>query len=697
MYARLALTPAPSWRRLATLGALLVSLSACGDDGNSPKDSTATDARSDTSSSPDVLNTTNRPPELERIGDRVVAVGQPLVIVVSARDADDDTLTWSIFGNLPDGARFDKAAHRFEWTPPRADETIYLTFVVSDGQEFDRETIRVSVVSELTANPPTFSPVGDRAIPVDQPFELRLVATDPDGDRVTYGFEGSLPAGAALDATTGIFTWTPGSDSVGAPTDITFTATDGFVSTQLAIRLVVDDGREGLARPPAFTMGKGITATVGEALNLTIEANDPNGDALTFAIVGTTPNGASVAGDKLRWTPATEDAGRAVAIILSATDGSFTAIHVVTITVQRPAAGACGTDTFEPNDLASAPAAITAGTHTAAICDSATEADVDYYTFNSTGNQRLDVRIEFDASLGDLDLYLLSTNEDLLAASEGSGSVERLTFTITSPGTFIIAVIGYTDVPLSVPYQLTVATGAATACIDDSFSGNHSPATAKAYSAAVEAASLSLCAERPDYWVVTPRCGQRIEALLDIQSAADLDMYLYDSTDFSGPSGTTAVAAAITENSLESLTLAAATRAAPHLLEIVSYPNNTTSSPYEIYVQMTGGCTEDARSNRTRATATAIGNGNTTGITCCADDWFALDLRATDSVFVEFSSTVGAVRVVGYGTDGTTQLDADGPVTANGLVLIEATTAGRYYLKVTGAPGAAYTLIVEIF
>ncbi|NOZ02063.1 MAG: hypothetical protein GXP54_09270, partial [Deltaproteobacteria bacterium] len=70
----------------------------------------------------------NHAPVLERIGDRVVAVGQTLKIEASATDADGDALTFSVYGDVPQGAKFDKGTHVFTWVPLQADKVIYLTF-----------------------------------------------------------------------------------------------------------------------------------------------------------------------------------------------------------------------------------------------------------------------------------------------------------------------------------------------------------------------------------------------------------------------------------------------------------------------------------------------------------------------------------------------------------------------------------------
>jgi hypothetical protein len=676
---------------------LALTSSACGDDGPAA----STDIPRDTSNSNDsgpAADTTsgNRPPELERIGDRVVAVDRTLVIVANARDPDDDPLTWSLFGNVPDGARFDKAARRFEWTPTEAGRTVFLTFMVSDGTDFDRETIRIQVVTELTENAPVFTPLGDRALPVGVPWELRLEATDPDGETVTYGHEDALPEGATLDPTSGIFAWTPSADQAGIVHEVVFLASDASASARLPLRFVVDDGRAGLALPPAFTMSKAASATAGQRLDLALGATDPNGDALTFAVLGESPSGATLAGNTWTWTPATEDAGRAVRIVFTASDGTFTAVHTVTVSVQRPAAGSCGSDPHEPNETFAEARTIETGTTDAAMCDTETTRDSDYFRLTIPAGQQLDARIDFDPALGDLDLYLLDANEDILAASEGITGTEQVAFPSAASAPVTLAVIGYSDVPLAVPYRLTTSFAPANACSDDAFAGNHSPASARAYNDNVGSAQLQLCAGKPDYWTFPVVCGQSIEILLDIGAEADLDMALYDDPTGPGTTGRAPIASAASEESLESIEIPAAARTGTHLLEVVSYPNNAVSAPYELVIDTNGGCSDDGFNNIDRATARAFPNGlqggTVTGTLCCTNDWFAITLAAGDEVIVESTPSGGAMTMVALAPDGTTQVDTDGPRTGPGLLLFEAELPGTYFVRVSGAVGVTYTL-----
>ena len=67
---------------------------------------------------------------------------------------------------------------------------------------------------------PILQPIGARTLIENQAFQLQLVASDPDGDALTYSATG-LPPGAMFNAQTGLFTWTPNYFTAGEY-DVTF-------------------------------------------------------------------------------------------------------------------------------------------------------------------------------------------------------------------------------------------------------------------------------------------------------------------------------------------------------------------------------------------------------------------------------------------------------------------------------------------
>lgn len=90
----------------------------------------------------------NRAPALAEIGDRSVDENGTLSFTLAAADPDGTALTYSATG-LPTGANL--AGSSFTWTPTDEQVGSYaITFVASDGEAADSETITVAVVSTTT-------------------------------------------------------------------------------------------------------------------------------------------------------------------------------------------------------------------------------------------------------------------------------------------------------------------------------------------------------------------------------------------------------------------------------------------------------------------------------------------------------------------------------------------------------------------
>ncbi len=89
---------------------------------------------------------TNNPPLLGPIGDYTINEGESLEFIVSASDPDSDALIFGA-GNIPAGANFNPATQLFSWTPTYEQAGEYqTTFLVSDGEYLDAETITITVL-----------------------------------------------------------------------------------------------------------------------------------------------------------------------------------------------------------------------------------------------------------------------------------------------------------------------------------------------------------------------------------------------------------------------------------------------------------------------------------------------------------------------------------------------------------------------
>jgi len=190
----------------------------------------------------------NQPPALVAIGNKTVSEGQTLAFTVSGSDPDGNALTYST-GTLPSGAAFDPAMHVFTWTPGFDQAGSYtVPFTVTDsGGLSASQSITITVLN--VNRPPVLAPIGNKTVSVGQLLSFTISGSDPDGDPLTYSATaaGTLPAGAAFDATTRTFTWTPSATQAGSY-PISFTVSDGQLQDLQTITITVSN----INRPPVL-------------------------------------------------------------------------------------------------------------------------------------------------------------------------------------------------------------------------------------------------------------------------------------------------------------------------------------------------------------------------------------------------------------------------------------------------------------
>ncbi|MEA4926983.1 MAG: putative Ig domain-containing protein [Syntrophomonadaceae bacterium] len=256
------------------------------------------------------VNEVNTVPALAAIGNQTIDEGSELTFAASATDADEpvNTLTYSLAGTVPTGASIDSATGAFSWTPTEADGPGSYAFTVKvtdDGSPSlsDSEEITVMVSEVNTA--PALGAIGNKT--VDEGSELTFTASTTDEDlpanSLTYSLEGTVPEGAGINASTGVFSWIPTEAQGGSSYTFTVKVTDNgglFDSEEITVTVAKVNNAPVLA-----AIG---SQTVNEGSELTFIASATDGDdpanTLTYSLVGA-PTGAAINGSTgaFSWTP----------------------------------------------------------------------------------------------------------------------------------------------------------------------------------------------------------------------------------------------------------------------------------------------------------------------------------------------------------------------------------------------------------
>ncbi len=230
----------------------------------------------------------NRKPEFN-ILPITVREGERIVLDLPSEDIDGDAVTYSF--EIP-------FTSEGIWATTYNDSGRYnLEITASDGELRHKENVEISVL-DVDRAPALALPQGTEARE-GETLLLKFEAVDPDGDELSFVLE-DLPPGAKFNQRNKTITWTPAYDTIHRR--------EGFFSNLLnGVRLehfflrkrevqfnVTACGKElctsaatgvlvyNVNQPPHFTNLKNITVTELEAVVVSPEAIDPDGDLVRY-------------------------------------------------------------------------------------------------------------------------------------------------------------------------------------------------------------------------------------------------------------------------------------------------------------------------------------------------------------------------------------------------------------------------------
>jgi len=615
---------------LRVLFLLLAGTVACSGGGGRESAATDVDVRA-YADIPVKKDDDNAPPQLHKIGNKEAQVGEELVITLVADDPDSETLTYSVYGDLPPQAKFYKPEGRFVWTPDSAGGPFFVTFVVSDMKDFDSETVELRAVTTKTQHPPMFEPMGDQFLKIGEIYELRLEATDEDGDVLQFSILSGAPESSTFDAQNGLFRWTPKQDDAGAQHRVTFQVSDGALTDEVEVRLIVEGGALNNHPPEIQTIGS-VEAEVGVAMKLEVTATDDDDDDLAYSVDGELPDKAQfdTSSHVFSWTPPASYAGKSVYVVFSVTDGTYTVKDMANILVKEKSSS-CGDDDFEPNNKAEAATQITEGVFAnLSICDTQlSPIDEDWFKLLMEAGEHVDATIEYNHAAGNLDLPLYAATDLTKPAvyAPVDGNEETVAFTAPQAGTYYLRVVGTEAWKYAVPYTLEVVRSTGQSCVADTMEPNDSIAQAPTLPPGdldgTPVENLSICPGDVDVFGVPAATGDSLLAAINFaHGEGDLDLVLYD------PSGQYVLDQSAGQTDFETVALEGVPANATYFVVVSGFPTETTENTYslEVLKEQGAGCTGDtAEPNDSSGQAEAVTQSQElAGLTLCGDeDWYS--------------------------------------------------------------------------
>ena len=168
-----------------------------------------------------------------------------------------------------------------------------VTITIKDRQFLASKTIKVTVKDKDRL--PSFTPIETVWMQENQKATINLEASDPDNDKIEFS-AGNLPEGATLK--NNVFEWTTNYDTVKKdniiekivdkfhllyrPVRITFTTKSNGAEAKQSVLIMVKD----INRPPILNEIQPITVNEGEIVSIKPEANEPDGDSISYSYSG---------------------------------------------------------------------------------------------------------------------------------------------------------------------------------------------------------------------------------------------------------------------------------------------------------------------------------------------------------------------------------------------------------------------------
>ena len=607
----------------------------------------------------------NHRPELVRIGDREAEVGVPLEIQLEGTDPDGDAVTFNVRSSLPDGAKFEKETGRFTWTPEAGQlgTLVLLTFEIADPEKLrDQETIQITVVGAGmgSGGVPVLDPIGDQSVPTGRPFELQLVASDPNGDALTFSMRGAEAlVGASLDAEKGLFSWTPEAATAGQTFKVTFVVSDGEHEVTAQVSLVVREanatGDQDL--PPRIDALEDREIRVGETIDIVVTAKDERPEALTYELVTPPPEGSSFDAQHAHfvWTHTADQVDRAYRLVFRVSDGTYRAIETLTLTVingMGGGTGSCSNDPGEPNLDERTP--LTPDTPvSASLCPAG---DADSYVLNLAAGDAFDLQVQFAHADGDLDVGLFGPEgSNFEVTSTSSDDDEQLSGTAPVAGAYALVVLGYQDAtnPAYSVLAHVTAGGGGGDCAEpndpaEGPTGNHDAAHAASLRDHLNG-PLRICAGDSDFFYVDLEAGQRVTLQTLFQHAqGDLDTVLTGPDGYENSSGSA--------DDDEQHVLDPVPVAGRYVLEVFGYDNAENTYQLSLSEEAAAPCAADrVEPNDTRQDAEPFPPEAYNGLTWCGEpDWYKTQTAAGEALVVYVSyDAASPPRIAATTADGT--------------------------------------------
>lgn len=266
----------------------------------------------------------NQPPIANNL-DVSTTKNAPATGQVTATDPNGDVLTFSLNSSPANGTVVLNPDGTFQYNPnPSFAGNDSFTYLVSDPNG----GTAIGIVTVHVLNQPPVAQNLNLITPENLFITGQVIATDPDGDSLTFTLNASPVNGTVVVNADGTFQYNPNPGFIGTDT-FTVLVTDPSGGTAISTVTIQ------VINLPPVTSNLSVATTLGVPAGGQVVATDPNGDPLTFTLQTAPSNGTAVVNPDgtFTYTPNPGFIGVDNFNVLVSDPNGGTAVSVVTVTV----------------------------------------------------------------------------------------------------------------------------------------------------------------------------------------------------------------------------------------------------------------------------------------------------------------------------------------------------------------------------
>ena len=174
---------------------------------------------------------------------------------------------------------------------------------------------------------PVLAFIGNQSVNEGDTLTVNLLATDDDGDALTYSLGVGAPAFCSVAGTQ--LSCSPGFGDANAGYPLTINVADAEDNDSESISLKVNN----VNRAPVLRLIGNQSVNEGATINVPLSATDDDGDALTYSLDAAAPGFCSIAGTQLSCSPGFNDANAGYPLPINVADAEDSDSEVISLEV----------------------------------------------------------------------------------------------------------------------------------------------------------------------------------------------------------------------------------------------------------------------------------------------------------------------------------------------------------------------------